>query len=57
MRGAGPRRGDADAEFARELGIGRRHESRHFLVRAWMNSILPLARLSAPNTPLMPSPG
>src|SRR5262249_61693256 len=32
MRGAGPRRGDADAEFARELGIGRRHESSHFLV-------------------------
>jgi hypothetical protein len=25
--------------------------------RAWMNSILPLARWSAPNTPLMPSPG
>ena len=25
--------------------------------RAWMNWILPSARLNAPNTPLMPSPG
>ena len=25
--------------------------------RTWMNSILPSARCSDPNTPLMPSPG
>src|SRR4051794_1128074 len=32
MRGAGSRGRDADAELAREFGIGRGHEGRHFLV-------------------------
>src|SRR5690606_721494 len=45
VRGAGAGGGDADAQAAISSW------------RAWMNLILPLARLSAPNTPLMPSPG
>ena len=32
VRCAGARRGNADAKFAGELGVGRRHERRHFLV-------------------------
>ena len=32
MNGAGPRRREADARLAGELGVGARHESGHLLV-------------------------
>ena len=49
---------DAHPELARELGMGGGHERGHFLVpRLDEFDLRRLARFSAPNTPLMPSPG
>ncbi len=57
MDRARPGRGQADADFARELGVRAGHERRHFLVPDLDEIDLVAARSSAPMMPLMPSPG
>jgi hypothetical protein len=58
VRGARPRGRDANTELARELGVGARHKRRHFLVpRLDESDLVTGPILSAPNTPLMPTPG